>query len=81
MTVECLSPYTLVGNPQPRCHNGGFIDVPKCQNSNVFDVTGKAVALFCIFILFCCLVSGIFIGSFYGFVQFLLALTDLMLLV
>ena len=44
--MECLSPYTLVGNPRPRCHNGEFIDVPKCQNSDVFDVTGKAVAFF-----------------------------------
>ena len=74
MAVECLSPYTLVGNPRPRCHNGEFIDVPKCQNSDVFDVTGKAVAFFfknfilfiflfrhihCFILCFC----SIFVGS------------------
>ena len=68
VTVECLSPYTLVGNPRPRCHNGEFIDIPKCQNSGVFDVTGRAVAFFSI--LFKFLASGIFICSFYGFVHF-----------
>ena len=40
VTVECLSSFTLVGNPNPACDNGEFTDTPTCENLDVFDISG-----------------------------------------
>ena len=49
VAVECPSPFTLVGNPTPKCINGVFTDIPSCENSDVFDISGRY--LICILLM------------------------------
>ena len=45
VTIECQSSFTLVGNPTPTCHNGTFTDIPSCEKTDVFDITGNRLLL------------------------------------